>query len=83
MEYIGERRTTVVRSKMGRGELCADEGKRNVVHHKRGLEREVTNFSTLVHWGTLGMGLGVGTAGMGVHRRGIIAKKGVQHAGVE
>ena len=57
MEYIGERRTTVVRSKMGRGELCADEGKRNVVHHKRGLEREVTNFSTLVHWGTLGMGL--------------------------
>ena len=44
-------------SQKGRGELCADEGKRKVVHHKWGLEREVTNFPTVVHWGTLGMGL--------------------------
>ena len=49
VENIGERRTSVVRSKMGRGELHVDEGKRKVVHHEWGLEREVTNFSTVIH----------------------------------
>jgi len=39
VEYLGERRTSIVRSKKGRGELCADEGKRRVVHHEWTLER--------------------------------------------
>ena len=39
MEYIGERRTSIVRSQKGRGELRADEGKTIVVHHEWTLER--------------------------------------------
>jgi len=39
VEYLRGRRTSIVRSKMGRGELCADEGKRRVVHHEWRLDR--------------------------------------------
>jgi len=41
-------------SNLGRGELCADERMRIVVHHEWGLEREVTNFSIVVHLRALG-----------------------------
>ena len=44
VEYVGERRTSNVRSKIV--ELCADGGKRKVLQHEWGLEREVTNFPT-------------------------------------
>ena len=51
------RRTSIVRSKRGRGELCADEGKRRVVHHEWRLERGGDSFfdgSTVGRGGYIG-----------------------------
>ena len=52
-------RTSIVRSKRGRGELCADEGKRRVVHHEWRLERGGDSFfdgSTVGRGGYIGDG---------------------------
>jgi len=77
VEYLGGRRTSIVRSKMGRGELCADEGKRRVVHHGWRLDRGGGSF---FDGSTVGR---AGYIGDGSTAWGIMARKGIYQAGVE
>ena len=85
VEYIGERRTSIVRSKMGRGELCADEGKRRVVHHEWRLDRGGGSF---FEGSTLGYIADGAVFARRVHRGweysvGIMVRKGIYEAGAE